>query len=219
LRTPLRWSGALVLLCAIAWALTVSKPDILISTDGRNVAVRGRDGRLHLMQTGKDAFLVKEWLAADADARAGRDPSLGEGVSCDEAGCVVAMADGDLVARALRADALADDCARAALVVTARQPPRDCGAATIDQARLYWQGAGDLKSTPCGREATSGRGRRWLQATARPIRRSSVRPRRARWMRRPRRPTCRRTIEQGREVSRASRYAVEGCCGSSNAPR
>src|ERR1700747_1910933 len=159
LRTPLRWSGALVLLCAIAWALTVSKPDILISTDGRNVAVRGRDGRLHLMQTGKDAFLVKEWLAADADARAGRDPSLGEGVSCDEAGCVVAMADGGLVARALRADALADDCARAALVVTARQPPRDCGAATIDQARLYRQGALALWRTKGGFEIDAVRPR------------------------------------------------------------
>src|SRR6201981_1412284 len=37
LRTPLRWSGALVLLCAIFWALTVSQPDILISADGHNV--------------------------------------------------------------------------------------------------------------------------------------------------------------------------------------
>jgi competence protein ComEC len=159
LRTPLRWSGALVLLCAIVWALTVSKPDILISADGRSVGVRGRDGRLHLIQTGKDAFLVKEWLAADADARAGRDPSLGEGVSCDEAGCVVAMADGGLVARALRADALADDCARAALVVTARQPPRDCGAATIDQARLYRQGALALWRTKGGFEIDAVRPR------------------------------------------------------------
>jgi len=35
------------------------QPVILISGDGRNVAVRGRDGRLHLLRTGKDAFLIK----------------------------------------------------------------------------------------------------------------------------------------------------------------
>jgi competence protein ComEC len=141
LRTPLRWSGALVLSVSILWALAVAQPDILISADGHNVAVRGRDGRFHLMLAGKDGFLAKEWLAADADARIGNDPSLAEGVSCDDAGCVVPMADGSLVAKALRSDALADDCTRAALIVSARQPPRDCGAATIDQARLYRQGA------------------------------------------------------------------------------
>jgi len=94
LRTPLRWSGAAVLALAVAWALIVPQPDILISGDGRNVAARGKDGRLHLMRTAKDAFLVKEWLAADADPRATSDATLSEGVSRDEAGCVVQMADG-----------------------------------------------------------------------------------------------------------------------------
>jgi competence protein ComEC len=60
LRTPLRWSGALVLAVSIVWALGVRQPDILISGDGHNVAVRGKDGRLHLMRTAKDAFMVKE---------------------------------------------------------------------------------------------------------------------------------------------------------------
>ena len=141
LRTPLRWSGALALAASIFWALALTQPDILISADGHNVGVRGRDGRLQMMRIGKDAFLVKEWLSADADARIGADPSLAERVSCDDTGCVVPMADGSLVAQALRPDALADDCARAALIVTARQAPRDCAAATIDQGRLYRQGA------------------------------------------------------------------------------
>jgi competence protein ComEC len=140
LRTPLRWSGALLLAVSLAWAVAARQPDILISGDGRNVAVRGSDGRLHLMRTGKDAFLVKEWLAADADARPAADPSLPAGVSCDDAGCVVPMADGGLVARAVRPDALTDDCVRAALIVTAKQAPPDCAAAVIDQGRLRRQG-------------------------------------------------------------------------------
>src|SRR5436190_4250362 len=49
LRTPLRWSGAAVLALSIVWAASVTRPDILISGDGRSVAVRGADGRLHLM--------------------------------------------------------------------------------------------------------------------------------------------------------------------------
>ena len=79
-------------------------PDILISADGRNVGVRGGDGRLHLIHAGKgskDSFLVREWLAADADARTAADASLTEGVSCDESGCVTQAAGGGFVALAL----------------------------------------------------------------------------------------------------------------------
>jgi competence protein ComEC len=141
LRTPLRWSGAMVLAGSIGWALAVRQPDILISGDGHTVAVRGRDARLHLIHSAKDAFLQKEWLAADADARAAGEASLADGVSCDDAGCVVEMAGGGWVAQSLRSDALADDCERAALVVTARQPPKDCAAATIELSRLQRQGA------------------------------------------------------------------------------
>src|ERR1700726_2119024 len=89
LRAPLRWSGAAVLGLAVAWALALPQPDILISADGHNVGVRGKDGRLHLMRTAKDAFLVKEWLAAHADPRTTADPALADGVSCDDKGCVV----------------------------------------------------------------------------------------------------------------------------------
>src|SRR6202165_3459386 len=47
LRTPLRWCGAAVLALAPIWAVMVPQPDVLISGDGHNVGVRGRDGRLH----------------------------------------------------------------------------------------------------------------------------------------------------------------------------
>ncbi|SEN31101.1 ComEC/Rec2 family competence protein [Bradyrhizobium sp. OK095] len=141
LRTPLRWSGALVLLVAIVWGLSVRQPDILIAGDGQSVAVRGRDGQLHLIRTSKDSFLLKEWLAADADRRDAGSSALADGVSCDETGCVTPLADGRLVALALRIDALADDCSRAALVVTARPAPPDCAAMVVDRQRLAAQGA------------------------------------------------------------------------------
>src|ERR1700687_2627719 len=150
LRTPLRWLGAAVLLLSIIWALAVPQPDILISADGHNVGVRGRGGGVALMRTAKDAFLAKEWLAADADARNPADPSLAEGVSCDEAGCVAQLADGAFVALALRPGALSDDCEHAALLVTARQAPPSCLSPVISGDRLRRQGAMALRQSAGG---------------------------------------------------------------------
>jgi competence protein ComEC len=150
LRTPLRWIGAVLVLISVAWISATPQPDVLISGDGHNVGVRGRDGRLHLMKTAKDAFLVKEWLAADADDRDATNISLGEGVSCDDEGCVAQMADGRLVALSLKPDGLTDDCARAALIVTANPAPAACGATAIDLKRLRAQGAMALRWTRRG---------------------------------------------------------------------
>lgn len=150
LRTPLRWSGAALLLISVISTVVLPQPDILISGDGREVALRGRDGRLHLMKSGKDAFLVKEWLATDADDRDPSVASLGGGVSCDAEGCVVPMADGRFVALSLKPDGLADDCARAALIVAATSVPPGCGATVIELKRLRAQGAMALRWTRRG---------------------------------------------------------------------
>ncbi|TQF35861.1 competence protein ComEC [Bradyrhizobium sp. UNPF46] len=170
LRTPLRWCGAVVLLASIAWGLSVRQPDILIAGDGASVAVRGGDGRLHLIRTGKDNFLLKEWLAADADPRDAGSASLAVGISCDEAGCVTPLADGRLVALAFRIDALVDDCSRAALVVSSRPAPTDCAAMVVDRPRLVRQGALALTRRGDGFsiEAVRARGtnRPWSPAAA-----------------------------------------------------
>src|SRR5258708_3619572 len=136
LRTPLRWLGAAVLVLAVVWALAVPQPDVLISSDGHNVGIRGKDGRLHLMRTAKDAFLLKEWLAADADPRQPGDASLAEGVSCDEAGCVTQLADGGFVALGLRPDALSGDCERAGLAGAGRQAPPSFPSPALGEERL-----------------------------------------------------------------------------------
>ncbi|NEW96580.1 ComEC/Rec2 family competence protein [Rhodopseudomonas sp. BR0G17] len=141
LRSPLRWAGALGVGVAIAWAALTPQPEVLIAGDGRQVAVRGADGRLRLMQGGGDSFRLKEWLASDADSRAPDAASLRAGVSCDPDGCVTPLADGRLVALSLRPDGLADDCARAVLIVTAGQPPPDCAARVIGRDELQANGA------------------------------------------------------------------------------
>jgi competence protein ComEC len=173
LRTPLRWSGAALVLMAALWAARTPQPDILISADGRHVGVRGGDGKLHVMHAVKgsrDSFLLKEWLAADADARTAADASLTEGVSCDDLGCVMQSAGGGLVAQAYKPEALADDCERAALIVTLRQAPVSCTASVINADRLRRQGAMALRRGPQGFavEAAKPRGidRPWSPAVA-----------------------------------------------------
>jgi competence protein ComEC len=137
----------------------------------RNVGVRGGDGRLHVMRTGKDGFLVKEWLAADADGRTAADASLAEGVSCDDSCCVAQAADAGSVALAQRAEALTDDCDRAALIVTAKPPPAGCAASVIGIERLRRHGALALRRSRGGSFVVdaakpSGIDRPWSPAAA-----------------------------------------------------
>lgn len=79
---------------------------------------------------------MREWLAADADARTPTDPSLREGVVCDEIGCVTRLADGAVVALPFAAEAFEEDCRRAMLVVSQRTAPPSCVATAND--RTIW---------------------------------------------------------------------------------
>ena len=78
-----------------------------------------------------------------------------------------AIAGGGLVAQALQPEALADDCERAALIVTPRQAPAACAASVIDAERLRRQGAMALRRSRDGfvveavkPRGSTGRGRR-----------------------------------------------------------
>jgi competence protein ComEC len=143
LRTPLRWCGAMLLVGAALCAATTPRPDVLIGHDGQTAAFRGPGGRLSVLRSGRDSFAIKEWLAADADARTPKDASLNDGVSCDAIGCVGKLGDGRLVSMVLEIEAFAEDCARAAVVVSAREaPPSACAATLID--REVWRARGAI---------------------------------------------------------------------------
>ena len=147
LRTPLRWSGAALALVASLWAVTAPRPDVLVAADGQAAAFRGSDGQLAVLASGRDTFAVKEWLAADADARNPKDPTLHNGVRCDAAGCIGKLADGRLISMALSVEAFDEDCRRAALVVSAREAPGDCTALLIDRKGWRRNGAVGLRWT------------------------------------------------------------------------
>jgi len=159
LRTPLRWSGALLALGAWAWVLATPRPDVLIAADGRAAAIRGSDGRLSVLYNNRDAFALKEWLAADADARDPKDASLQNGVACDAIGCIGRLADGRLVSYAQSLEALAEDCKRAVAVVSPREAKLPCAAALVDRRAWREKGAIALRWT----------GTRFEEMAARPV--------------------------------------------------
>jgi len=170
LKSPLRLGGALLVVAACLVATRAPLPDVLVAADGQAVAVRGADGRLAIHRTGRDAFTAKEWLGSDGDARLPTDSDLANGFTCDPAGCIARLADGRLVSRVITADAFAEDCARAAVVVTEREAPPQCAALIIDRAASRSQGAIALTADGKGFVVTaarpSGQDRPWARAPA-----------------------------------------------------
>ncbi|MGE0750900.1 MAG: ComEC/Rec2 family competence protein [Variibacter sp.] len=168
LRTPLRWSGVVLMALAIVMILRTADPDVYVAPDAAVMAVRGPDGRLRTLKLGVDTFAVREWLAADADARTPKDATLSTGVRCDEAACIVSLQGGGQVSAVLQPDAFAEDCARSLLVVTRRQAPPDCRATVAD--RTVWHRSGALALYRAGQgftiEAARPRGqvRPWMPA-------------------------------------------------------
>jgi competence protein ComEC len=154
LRTPLRLGGALLAAAAIAWALVTPRPDVFVAADGRAAAIRGADGRLAVLASGRDTFAIKEWLMADGDSRLPTDRSLHAGVKCDAVGCIGRLRDGRLASMVLATEAFTEDCTRADVVVSAREAPAGCAAVLVDrriwQARgataLRWNGSGFVPS-------------------------------------------------------------------------
>jgi competence protein ComEC len=145
LRTKLRWGGAALAIAATIWVYLTPQPDVYVAADGRSAAIRGSGGRLSVIQNGHDSFAVREWLAASADARKADDSTLKRGVHCDQAGCVGHLRGGRLVAMSLASEAFAEDCARAAVVLSPREAPGDCRALLLDRRILRDRGAMALR--------------------------------------------------------------------------
>jgi competence protein ComEC len=113
----------------------------MVSAGGDVVAVRGAGSRLSAVKFGSDNLSLREWLAADGDARLPNDRAVAAGFACDPDGCVARLADGTAVAVSRTAAAFADDCTRAILIVTLRAAPADCAATVLDRATLRSNGA------------------------------------------------------------------------------
>lgn len=157
-KSRLRLLGLVPALAAIAALGLGPRPDVLIGRHGSPIAVRGPDGALAVLGETKDRFDVSIWLAADADPRPVVPAALADGWSCDTTGCVFTRPvtgpglapDARLEIAVVRhPDAFAEDCRRAALVITPLVAPPGCREWTtvVDRIDLAHNGAATVDFT------------------------------------------------------------------------
>lgn len=165
---PWRRLAVVPLLAGLGLATTAAAPDLLISTDGGAVAVRGPDGRLAVVAGDRSAFAVRSWLAADADPRDAK-AAAAPPERCDDFGCVVPLGrDGLVVAVVTRPLALVEDCGRATVIIAPVARPPGCRAVRLYVDRTAMRGDGGLvamldPSAPAGLAVTAAgdTGRPW----------------------------------------------------------
>ncbi len=106
--------------------------DAIVAPSGDLVAVRDADGRLAVVGRRFNAFTVAQWLAADGDDR---DPAAARdgAARCDRDGCIAALPAGRFLSVVTALPAFEEDCARAAVVVSALRAPSDCAAQVFNQ--------------------------------------------------------------------------------------
>ncbi|MCB1520607.1 MAG: ComEC/Rec2 family competence protein [Hyphomicrobiaceae bacterium] len=132
-----RWRllGGVALVAGIVAAPLLERPDVLVGRDGRLVAVRGISGALSVIAEDRSRFEVARWLEHDGDDRDAKAAAVngGNGVTCDSIGCT-ATVKGMRISVARHPAAIAEDCARADILVLDVPVPKGCEspAAIVD---------------------------------------------------------------------------------------
>jgi len=156
-----RWrrAGIAVVVAGAALVPLAPPPDLLVDDSGRLVALRGADGALALSTRRTAKFEGDIWLRRNAQFEAARWPEGTDDLACDALGCIWRTR-GQVVALVSRAEALADDCAGATVVVSQVPAPRSCRGplAVIDRWSLWRDGAHAIWLSPDGVRVESARG-------------------------------------------------------------
>jgi competence protein ComEC len=124
-RTRWRLLGIAGLAAGLGVAPGLPRADMLVGRDGQLVAIRNTDGRWSALTGPGATFELQRWLEHDGDGRTTRAATAGEGYRCDALGCT-ALVKEQLTAVARHPAALADDCARARILVMRFPRPRGC---------------------------------------------------------------------------------------------
>ncbi len=159
-----RFAGVPVVLLGLGAGLLVRTPDILVSEDGRLLAVKTRDGRMVLSSRRIGRFQGSSWLRRAGQAASpdwpGKIASADIPMRCDALGCIY-RARGHTVALVRDPRALDEDCARATAIVATIPVRRRClsSGLVIDRFDLWRKGAHALTLLPGRIEVDTVRGR------------------------------------------------------------
>jgi competence protein ComEC len=117
-RRSWRWLGILPMVAGVVLAMRAQRPDLLIASDARTIAIRSDDGLLHFPNPPKDHFAASRWLVRDGDTRDWRAATGLANTRCDGLGCVTRQK-GFAIAIGQRSEAQAEDCTKADIVISA----------------------------------------------------------------------------------------------------
>jgi competence protein ComEC len=122
-----RWRLAGIALIAVGAALapTLRAPDIIVGRDAELVAVRGADGELSAVGATRASFELERWLEHDGARRSIEEAAKAAGFRCDGIGCSATIK-GLPIAVARHPAAFAEDCRRAAILISPIVGPRGC---------------------------------------------------------------------------------------------
>ncbi len=169
-RTRLRLVGVPIMLAGLLSPAVTPLPDLLVSNEGRLIALRGPDGYRLQSGAGASRFVRDAWRDHLATG-----PLLPLGPGCDPTTCRVA----DVLL--LREGVHAADCAGVGLVVSAEPARGVCpGAALLDRFTVWRDGAHAVWLRPQGAFVLSDRADRgerpWVPAAPVPGRRRTNLP-------------------------------------------
>ena len=174
-RRSWRYVGVAGIAAGMAALLMYQGPDILIDGDAKQIAVREDGGGLRVSGR-RTSFVAQTWLRRDGLGEAllwpTRSVPVGDSLRCDAVGCVAEMS-GRTVALARRAEALAEDCRQADIVVSLVPVRSACPSAglVIDRFDVWRRGAHAVWLTggkPVVRTAAQIRGNRpWVETARR----------------------------------------------------
>jgi competence protein ComEC len=134
-RTRLRLAGVVMIAAGLASYAFIRLPDVYISQDVKQVALRQKDGSYAMLRGSPRGFIVRQWAEGAGAEQFARKAEM----ACDPEGCAAPFGDG-FVALPEYSMALAEDCRFASLVITPSYVDQPCAAEVIDRNRLKREG-------------------------------------------------------------------------------
>lgn len=154
-RTKIRRWGMLLVTLGAAWALATPAPDLLVTGDGRHLALRTADGRMALLRDRAGDY-VRDTLSETA----GHDQLMVALADLPEAACSADMCAADIVrggrrwrllatrsSRFVDFGPLSRACAEADIVVSDRTLPRTCVPRWLKADRAFLSKQGGIAVT------------------------------------------------------------------------
>jgi len=150
-----RWRmwGLVPIVLAFGLWTAQPKPDLLIDSDAKTIAIRTQDGDLKFMPGRPKTAPAESWLERDGVGRLAQIPQAtrADRVACDNLGCIWSRPDGTRIAWARHPLARLEDCMRARIVISADTIDH-CPSAglVIDRMALAQMGAHTVRFTHQG---------------------------------------------------------------------